>query len=139
MDDVLLCYSDEEEVHKEKKSQGKTPGASCSKLTTLLVNVSLKLKMLILQIQLFFVGTMWESFVLQKILTFFQQNNSGFDKVLGIYWTNWRLNNVVRLTILWTIGPRLILSMQWEYGDNWAASQEHLSYGFQSGTTQTVF
>ena len=43
------------------------PGASCSKLTTLLVNVSLKFQTLILQIQ------MRESFALQRILTFFQQ------------------------------------------------------------------
>ena len=47
------------------------PGASCSKLTMSLVNVSLK-------------------YALQQILTFFQQknNNSGFDNIVSIYLTN---------------------------------------------------
>ena len=46
------------------------PGAGCSKLTTSLVNVSLKFKTLILQIHCYF---LLEKCELQKILTFFQQ------------------------------------------------------------------
>ena len=42
----------------------RTPGPSCSKLTTSLVNVSLKFQTLILQIH---------CYLLQRILTFFQQ------------------------------------------------------------------
>ena len=52
---------------------------------------------------------MWESFAVQKILTFFQQkNNSVFDNLVGIYLMSWRLNDVVRLKMLWTTGPRAL-------------------------------
>ena len=53
------------------------PGAGCSKLTTSLVNVSLKFQMLMSQIHLYFLlKKMCEAFAVQKLLSFFQQKIS---------------------------------------------------------------
>ena len=49
---------------------GFRPGGACSKLTTSLVNVSLKFKTLVLQIHCYFLLDKCEN-LLQKILTFF--------------------------------------------------------------------
>ena len=50
------------------------PGPGCSKLTTSLVNETLKFQTLISQIcQYFFYEKMWEAFAVQKLLSFFQQ------------------------------------------------------------------
>ena len=100
-------------------------GPSCSKLAMSLVNVSLKFQVLILQIHcyfllkkcenplhckgflhfLFFVEKMWESFALQRILTFFQQKITVFVTLADICLTNLCLNDIVKLTTLWTTGP----------------------------------
>ena len=54
-----------------------TAGPGCSKLTTLLVNGTLKFPTLISQIcQYFFNEKMWEAFAVQKLLSFFQQKIS---------------------------------------------------------------
>ena len=51
---------------------GFIPGPGCSKLTTSLVNVSLKFQMLISQIhQYFLLKKMREAFAVQKLLLFF--------------------------------------------------------------------
>ena len=55
-----------------------TPGPSCSKLTTSLVNVSLKFQTLILQIHCYFLlkkceNPLYCKGLVQRILTFFQQ------------------------------------------------------------------
>ena len=39
-------------------------------------------------------------------LIFSTKNNSGFDNVVSVHLTNWRLNDIIRLTMLWTTGPR---------------------------------
>ena len=55
----------------------KRPGLGISKLTMLLVNVSLKFQALISEFMpLFFVEKMREAFALQKVLSFFQQKIS---------------------------------------------------------------
>ena len=65
-----------------------TSGASCSKLTTSLVNNSLKFQMAILQIHCYFLLKKCEN-PLQRILTFYQQkNDSVFAYVVGIYLTS---------------------------------------------------
>ena len=54
-----------------------TSGPGCSKLTTSLVNSSLKFQTVISQIcQYFFVEKMGEAFAVQKLLSFFQQKIS---------------------------------------------------------------
>ena len=82
---------------------------SCSKLTTSLVNVFLKLKnVMILQIHCYFCWKNVRIFCSAKDSYIFPtKNNSVFDNLVGIYLTSWRLNDVVRLTILWTAGPRI--------------------------------
>ena len=55
----------------------KIPGPGCSKLTTLLVNETLKFSNVnISNMPVFFVEKMREAFALQKLLTFFQQKIS---------------------------------------------------------------
>ena len=66
-------------------------GTSCSKLTTSLVNVSLKFKTKYFKSTVYFLLEKCEkSFALQKIFTFKKkiykkQTNRGFDNVVGIY------------------------------------------------------
>ena len=57
-------------------SRSKFSGPSCSKLTTSLVNVSLKFQTLISQIRRYFLLKKCEAFALQKLLSFFQQKIS---------------------------------------------------------------
>ena len=46
---------------------------------------------------------------------FTTKNNSVFDNVVGIYLTRWPLNDIVRLTMLWT-GPWIAkLLIAWLY------------------------
>ena len=47
---------------------------------------------------------MWESLAKDSHI-FSTKSNSVLDYVVGIYLTSWRLNNVVKLTMLWTTGP----------------------------------
>ena len=76
------------------------PGPSCSKLTTSLVNVSLKFQTLILQIHCYFLLKKCEN-PLQRILTFFStKNNSVFVTFADICLTNLCLNDIVKLTML---------------------------------------
>ena len=65
------------------------PGADCSKLTTSLVNISLKFKTLILQIHCyFFCRTNVRIFCNAKDSHIFTtNNNSVFDNEVGIYLT----------------------------------------------------
>ena len=65
-------------------------GASCSKLTTSLVNVSLKFKMLILQIHCYFLLEKCENLLqcnAKDSHIFPTKNNSVFDHVVCIYLT----------------------------------------------------
>ena len=53
----------------------------------------------------------YTNFLLEKcenlLHIFPTKNNSVFDNIVSIYLTSWRLNNVVKLTMLWTTEPRL--------------------------------
>ena len=88
-----------------------TSGPGCSKLTTSLVNVSLNLQTLISQIcQFFFVEKMWEAFAMQKLLSFFSTKNfSVFGYKVVKHLTTWPFNKIIKLTMLWTTGPRSLL------------------------------
>ena len=59
-------------------------GDGCSKLTTSLDNVSLKLKTSILQIHCYFC---WKNVRTLRFSHFSNKNNSVFDNVVGIYLT----------------------------------------------------
>ena len=64
-------------------------GAGCSKLTTSLVNVSLKFKTLILQILCYFLLEKCENLLKDSHILFFPtKNNSVFDNLVGIYLTS---------------------------------------------------
>ena len=65
---IALCYY----------SKHIRPGPSCSKLTTLLVNISLKFQMLISENSQYFLLKQCEK-LLQKLLSFFQQK-------ISVYW-----------------------------------------------------
>ena len=70
-----------------------SPGPSCSKLTTSLVNVSLKFQTLILQIHCYFLLKKCENPLQSK-------NNSVFVTLADICLTNLCLNDIVKLTML---------------------------------------
>ena len=83
-------------------------GPSCSKLTMSLVNDSLKFKSSDTQTCWnFLLKNMWVAFAVRKLLTFFQQKNI---KILYIESAKtvheMTLNKLVKLTTLWTTGPR---------------------------------
>ena len=71
------------------------PGPSCSKLTTSLVNVSLKFQTLILQIHCYFLLKKCENPSHCKT-----KNNSVFVTLADICLTNLCLNDIVKLTML---------------------------------------
>ena len=72
------------------------PGASCSKLTTSLVNVSLKFQTLLLQIHCYFLFKKCEN----PLHIFSTKNNSVFVTLADICITNLCLNDIVKLTML---------------------------------------
>ena len=73
------------------------PGPSCSKLTTSLVNVSLKFQTLILQIHCYF---LLKKCTAKDSHIFSTKNNSVFVTLADICLTNLCLNDVVKLTML---------------------------------------
>ena len=76
----------------------------CSKLMMSLVNISLKFQFLISQIRQYFLLKKCE-----KLLhfSFFQQKNIRvFDYKVVKHFTSWPLNGLIKLTMLWTNGPR---------------------------------
>ena len=55
---------------------------------------------------------MWEAFAVQKLLSFFQQKNfSVFGYNVAKHLTSWPLNELVKLRMLWTTGPRSLTSL----------------------------
>ena len=66
----------------------------------LLVNISLRFKILILQIHCYFLLEKVRIFCNAKDSHIFPTKNSVFDNVVGIYLTRLPLNNVVRLMML---------------------------------------
>ena len=87
------------------------PGPGCSKLTMLLVNVSLKFQTLILQINQYFLLRKCEKLLHCKSFShFFDKNFSVFGYKALKHLTGWPLNELVKLTTLWTTGPRCLYS-----------------------------
>ena len=79
------------------------PGPSCSKLTTSLVNVSLKFQTLILQIHCYFLLKKCENplhCTAKDSHIFSTKNNSVFVTLADICLTNLCLNDIVKLTML---------------------------------------
>ena len=74
----------------------------CSKLTTSLVNVSLKFQKLISKMHQYFC---WKN-VCKSFSHFFNKNISVFGYKVIKHLTSWPLNELVKLTMLWTTGPR---------------------------------
>ena len=71
------------------RSQYNTSGAGCSKLTTSLINVSLKFKTLILQIHCYFCWKNVRIFCSAKNSHIFPTKHSSvFDHLVGIYLTS---------------------------------------------------
>ena len=94
------------------------PGPSCSKLTTWLVNVSLKFQTLVSQICQYFLlkkcekllhSFCWKnvrSFCTAKAsLIFSTKKISVFGYKVIKHLKSWPLNKLVKLTMLWTTGP----------------------------------
>ena len=79
------------------------PGPSCSKLTTSLVNVSLKFQTLILQIHCYFLLKKCENplqCTAKDSHIFSTKNNSVFVTFADVCLTNLCLNDIVKLTML---------------------------------------
>ena len=83
----------------------------CSKLTMSLVNVSLKFQMLISEI--------WKYFSLKKCEKLCKSFSHFFNKKISVFGckvvkhlTSWPLNELVKLTMLWTTGPWSPFSME---------------------------
>ena len=78
----------------------------CSKLTTSLVNVSLKFQTLISQICQYFCWKNVRSFCSAKaFLIFSTKNITFFGYKVFKHLMSWSLNELVKLTMLWTTGP----------------------------------
>ena len=78
----------------------------------LLVNISLKFQIFIYNMPILFVEKKWEAFVLQKLLSFFQQKVAvHLDIKSQKYLTSWPLTELVNLTMLWTTGSRKVIPM----------------------------
>ena len=57
----------------------------------------------------FFAEKMWVAFAVQKLLTFFQQKNIRILYIESTKTVNeMTLNELVKLTMLWTTGPSLL-------------------------------
>ena len=82
-------------------------GPGCSKLTSSLVNDTLKFQTLISQIRQHFCRKNVRSFCSAKAFLIFSTKNisvTGYKVVKHL--TSWPLNELVKLMMLWTTGPR---------------------------------
>ena len=90
-------------------------GPGCSKLTTWLVHVSFKFQTLISQIRQYFLLKIFYDFITKytdifcwknerSLSHFFNKNISVFGYKVVKYLTSWPLNELVKLTMLWTTG-----------------------------------
>ena len=81
-------------------------GASCSKLTMSLVKILIEWYANMLK---FFAEKIWVAFAVQKLLTFFSAKNIRILCIESARTVNeMTLNELVKLTTLWTTGPRKI-------------------------------
>ena len=62
---------------------------------------------------IFFAEKMWVAFAVQKLLTFFQQNISEYCRLNPLKLNEMTLNELVKLTTLWTTGPRILTCTLW--------------------------
>ena len=108
---VIVLYNQQKMVITVKETQlHLQSGPSCSKLTTLLVNNSLKFQTLILQIHCYFLLKKCENplhckgfthfFTAKDSHIFSTKNNSVFVTLADICLTNLCLNDIVKLTML---------------------------------------
>ena len=59
---------------------------------------------------------MWVAFAVQKLLTFFQQNNIRIQYIESAKTVNeMTLNELVKLTTLWTTGPRMSVDDKYSF------------------------
>ena len=107
----LTClYLHEHQINEFNTENTLRTRASCSKLTTSLVNVSLKFQTVVSEIRQYVLLKKSEAFALQKLLSFFSTKIfSVFGNKVVKHLTGWPLNELVKLTMLWTTGPRWIL------------------------------
>ena len=84
------------------------PGPGCSKLTMSLVNVSLKFQTLISDFRQYFLLKKWELLQCKSLSHFFIKNIGVFNNKIIQHLTSWPLNKLVKLTKLWTTGPRAL-------------------------------
>ena len=83
-----------------------TSGPGCSKLTTSLVNETLKFQTLISQIFQYFLLKNCEKLLQCRSFShFLTKNFSVFGYKVVKHLTSWPLNELVKLTMLWTTGP----------------------------------
>ena len=80
-----------------------TSGPGCSKLTKLLVNVSLKFQTLISTIHHYFLLKKCEN--CKSFSHFFIKNISVFGYKIVKHLASWPLNELIKLTMLWTTVP----------------------------------
>ena len=84
-------------------------GPGCSKPTMLLVNLSLKFQTLLSEICHYFLLKNVRSFCSAKASHIFSTKNiSGFGYKVVKHLRSWPLNELVKLTMLWTTGPRIV-------------------------------
>ena len=78
----------------------KNPGPSCSKLTTSLVNVTLKFQTLVSKLSKYFVEKKCELLHCKSFSHFFNKDISVFGYKVVKHLTSWPLNELIKLTIL---------------------------------------
>ena len=99
-------YRFDKRVQSWSWSSNYTTGPSCSKLTTSLVNEMLKFQTLISQICQYFLLKKCEKLLHCKSFShFFKKNIIVFCYKVVKHLTSWPLNELVKLTMLWTTGP----------------------------------
>ena len=94
-------------------------GPGCSQLMMPLVNILLKFQMLIFEIFQYFLLKKCEKLLHCKSFShFFNKTISVFGNQVVKHLTSWPLNELVKLTMLWTIGPwsgHIVLICQLKY------------------------
>ena len=94
---------------QQKAQLNNTPGPISTKLTTYLVNVSLKIKMLISEMCEYFLLKKCEKLLQCKSFSYFSIINiSVFDYIAVKHLTSWPPNKLVKRMMLWTTGPCLL-------------------------------
>ena len=105
-----FCVKKSLGIH-HKLYQKHTTGPGCSKLTTSLVNEMLKFETLYLKYADIFCWKKSEKLLQCKIFShFLTKNISVFGYEVVKHLTSWSLNDLIKLTMVWTTGPWCIVS-----------------------------